>query len=246
MKRFLLILNLVLLISSDDSNMQVDISNTGLTIEEIDRLLFCGIMFQYKTNQDEKILSNIAKEYNISNIYDLYDKIRCVILNKCMDLVDSETANKYFRNGRYFLQMTRNDFDNFKSLYEVDYDQFKGIEDFKIKDEESNLLNKFKKAYELHHKVTNEIEKIQKQKEEELRKEKIMRNNKIREERKKEQEKIKSIENKILNMPDYVRSILLFIVIAVFFGGCLYFVKLISKKNNNKKDKDKKKKKKNQ
>ena len=43
MKRFLLILNLLLLISSEDSDDQLDISNTGLTIQEIDRLLFCGV-----------------------------------------------------------------------------------------------------------------------------------------------------------------------------------------------------------
>ena len=242
MKRFLFFLNLVLLISSEDSGNNIDISNTGLTIEEIDRLLFCGVMFQYKINKDENILRNIAKEYNISHFYELYDKIRCIILYKCMDLVDNETVSTYFKNGRYFKQMTKNDFDNFKNLYEVDYEQFKDKEDFKIKDEENYLLNKFKKAYEIHYKVTDEIEKIKKQREEESRKEKIMRGNRIKEERKKEQEKIKEIENKLLNLPDYVRSILFFVVIAALFGGCLYFVKLINNKNKSKKDKKKKKK----
>ena len=242
MKRFLLILNLLLLISSEDSDDQLDISNTGLTIQEIDRLLFCGVLFQYKITQDEKTIGNIIKEYNVSNPYELYDKIRCIILYKCMDLVDIETANTYFKNGRYLLQMTKNDFENFKTIYEVDYEQLKSIEDFKIKDEESYLLNKFKKAYEVHHKVNDKIDKLQKQKKEEIRKEKIMRGNKIKEERKKEEEKIKAIENKLLNLPDYVRSILFFIVIAALFGGCLYFVKLINDKNKSKKDKKKKKK----
>ena len=242
MKRFLLFLNLVLLISSEDSEHHIDFSNTGLTIEEIDRLLFCGMMSQYKINQDENKLGNIAKEYNISHFYELYDKIRCIILYKCMDLVDNETVSTYFKNGRYHKQMTKNDFDNFKNLYEVDYEKFKDKEYFKIKDEEKSLLNKFKKAYEIHYKVTDEIEKIKKQRQGESREEKIMRENKIKEERRKEQEKIKDIENKLLNLPDYVRSILFFVVIAALFGGCLYFVNLINNKNKSKKDKKKKKK----
>ena len=242
MKSFLLILNLILLISSDDFDTQIDISNTGLTIEEIDRLLFCGVMFQYKINKDEKLLGSLAKEYNISNIYDLYDKIRCIILNQCMDLIAPETVSKFFKNGRYFLQMTKNDYESFKNLYDVDYDQFKAIEDFKIKDEETYILNKFKKAYEVHHKVTDKIEKLKKEKEEELRKENIKRSNKIKEEKKIEEEKIKAIEKKLLNLPDYVRTILFFTVIAALFGGCLYFVNLVNNKNKSKKDKKKKKK----
>ena len=236
MFRYLLIFNLILLIIAEEEILlTLDISSYGLTEEEIDKLLFCGVLFQYKIHQDEKKITDMGTKFNVSDMDEIFDKVGSYILYNCANSVNIETAQTHFKNGQYIEELKDEDYQKYKKYYEIDYSRYTSRNDLIITDEEYNMTDKFKKAYEIHHKILNEINK---KTDENRRKE----YEKSKEKKRKEEERVKAIENNLLNLPNYVKAIIFIIVFGVFFGGCFYFIR----SKNNKDKKDKKKKKKNQ
>ena len=234
MIRYLLIFNLILLIRAEkEETIEIDISESGLTEQEIDKLLFCGVLFQYKIHQDEKILNDMGTKLNVSDMNEVFDKVGSDILYNCVNSVNIETAQTHFKKAQYILQLKDEDYPKYEKYYEVDYNRYTKIDDLIISDELYNLTDKFKKAYEIHHKILNEIDKKTSEKQR-------MEYDKSREEQRKEEERVKAIENNILNLPNYIKAIIFIIVFGAFFGGCFYFIR--SKNNKDKKDKKKKKK----
>lgn len=233
---YLLIFNLILLILTEEEiRLDIDISDSGLNEQEIDILLFCGVLFQYKLHQDEKELKDMGTKLNVSNMDEVFDKVGSDILYNCVNSVKIEVAQSHFKNGQYTTVLKDEDYEKYEKYYKVDYSQYTSLDNLIISDEQYNLTEKFKKAYEIHHKILNEINK----KTDEKRRKDY---EKSKEDQRKEEEKIKAIENNLLNLPNYVKAIIFIIVFGVFFGGCFYFIR----SKNNKAKKDKKKKKKNQ
>ena len=233
---YLLIFNLILLIIAEEEiKLNIDVSDSGLTEKEIDKLLFCGVLFQYKLHQDEKVINDMGTKFNVSSMDEVFDKIGCYILNNCVNSVKIEVAQTHFKNGQYIAELKDEDYQKYEKYFEVDYNRYTSIDDLIITDEEYNMINKFKKAYEIHHKIINEVKKATEEKQRKLFE-------KSKNEQRKEEERIKVIENNLLNLPNYVKAIIFIIVFGAFFGGCFYFIR----SKNYKAKHDKKKKKKNQ
>ena len=234
MKRYLLIFNLIfLIISQEEIKLNIDITDSGLTEEEVDKLLFCGVLFQYKLHQDEKILKDIGTKLNVSSMDQVFDKVGSSILCNCVNSVSIDEAEAHFKTGQYKGVLKDEDYKKYEKYYDVDYSRYTSEDDLIIADEEYDMSDKFKKAYDIHHKILKEINK----KTEERQR---IQDVKFREEQKKEEEKIKAIEKNLLNLPNYVKTLIFIIVFGAFFGGCFYFIR--SKNNQTKKDKKKKKK----
>ena len=231
---YLIIFNLILLISADEKvQVSIDISDSGLNEQEIDKLLFCGVLFQYKLHEDEKELKDMGTKFNVSSMDEVFDKVGSDILYNCVNAVKIEVAQIHFKNGQYKAVLKDEDYQKYEKYYEVDYSRYTSRDDLILSDEEYNMTDKFKKAYEIHHKILNEINK----KTDESRRKEY---EKSKEKKRKEEERVKAIENNLLNLPNYVKAIIFIIVFGVFFGGCFYFIR--SKSNKEKKDKKKKKK----
>ena len=233
MKVYFYVLLLVLIsliqISTLDKNTKNDDNQEDdemLSNDEIDMLLFCGALLQIKLEKDAKIIDELAKKLNESNKDVAYDKLGSYILYKCYNNIKVDTAKNHFLKGFYHHEITDKDFDDYSSYHYVDYSIFKTKSDLKRSYDELYLTHKFEKALEIYNKLQN----FTKEEEKKLNLNK-MKNNKL-----------KSFENNLINIPNYVKIALFIIVFGLLFGGSLYFVNSII----NKPKKDKKKKKKNQ
>ena len=201
------------------------LDNITVTKEEIDKLLFCGVLLQIKVRLDEKIIEEIAAELNQPTKEEALDIIGGHLLSKCFNRVSLKTAQKFFVDGLYMKEIENKEYEQYSEYHDIDYNIFRNRKDLKVNETEIEMILKFYKALNIHNQRQDALEENR------------------RKEQKENEEKIKAVGIDLLNIPTYIKSIVFIIVFGLVFGGCLYFVNsIINKPKKDKKDKKKKKK----
>ena len=218
------------------------LENVNVTDEEVDKLLFCGALLQLKIGKEEKAMDELANELNSKSKEEILDKVGSYLIKKCFNSVELKIARKYFNGGLYMNVIDEEKYEYYKSYHEIDYSIFKNKkkEDL-IQDEDVDLILKFHKAFQIHNKKQEEIERNA----DNFKEEKKTKDKKTKENIK------RKINVDLPNIPTYFKVIIFVVVFGIVFGGILYYVNSINRKlNKEKKDKkdkkDRKKKKKNE
>ena len=188
--------------------------------DEMDKILFCSVIWQTKTEDEKENINNLIKELNNTDEDLIYNKISVGLMKSCLDTVKIEEVRKYFNNLTYFNGVTEDNI-YFKNA-KIDFEGYKKNATFNLSIDEEILLFKYEKTMKLY---------------EEKKREDFMKDADNRD----DTEKVKIGKLDINNIPKTINFILFLVVFGSLFGGTLYFIKSINKKKEKKKKKNKQK-----
>ena len=218
---FLIIIKIACENMNETNNETLNENNTNsknfnLTIDEMDKMIFCSIFVQQALRKDRdriELLSNIS---NIpSNI--TYEKIGADIMKNCLNKLSMKIVNTYFKNLTYLGNYKWKE--EFLEYISIDYDKYNDTKGFEKDENDQLLIDKYEYARE----------KFRLKQEEDR--------NKMYE----EQNKMKIGNFDLENIPSNFRGVLFVIVYLLIFGVSILILRTLINKPKSKKDKNDKK-----
>lgn len=208
--------------TNNNLNSSKNFSNKAsynLSEEEMDKILFCSMIWLGKIEDDYASIEELKKELNITKPEIVNIKIGVDIVKSCLEKVKIEEARKYFYNLTMLKEVEPDNiyFENTK----IDFDGYRKNPNFILTNNEETFSHKIKKTLDL----------FQKNREE------IYNQNANKTNITEEQGKVKIGEFDINNIPKTFNIILFLVVFGLLFGGTLFFIKNMNKKKEIKKKK---------
>lgn len=216
MKKFIIFLFISFAFCDNIDKYLTSMKDFNITINEMDKILYCSVVYQLKLDQDESKISEIIKRLNMTKDEELYEKITDEMLEKCFNKVNDNTVSEYFQNLTYikeiFWQKEYNDY------VDIDYNKFQTKKDLELTVNEEIISYKYNKLIQVYQqKKEDEREKIEN-----------------------ESKRVRIGKVDLENIPGYIKTILFLVVFGLLFGCCLWFLGSLGK--SQKLDKKKKKK----
>ena len=189
----------------------------NLTYDEMDKMIFCTFIVQETIREKKDDFEAIQKKMNLSTPNPIYEKLGTDMFEKCNNKVDINIVSKFIKNMTYFNNFKMDK--SYKALVELDYDKYNNESDLVLTMEQQVLMYKYQR-----------VEDIFRQKRADLR-DTIDKDN----------QKIKIGNLELDNIPSSIKFTAFLGVLAILFGGILYFLKKLEKKPKDKKKNKKKK-----
>ena len=190
----------------------------NITIDEMDKLMFCSIIVQQYLKYNKNILEEASQKYKINKTNTFADKLGTDIFEVCVNKIDIKTVNIYIKNLTYFYNFKwEKGFDEFTKM---DFSKYGDEDNLKLTMEQQYLMNKFNRVNDIFNQKLNE------------KREQIANENK----------KIRIGKYDMDNIPKSIKFSIFLVIMIIIFGGLFYYLKTLVKKPKEKKKKEKKKK----